>query len=593
MKIAVLLMLLGAAVHAQSPARDVATGRVEGTAAISGQILSEDDPARPIRLAKVELSSSALRRELLLTTDSEGRFAFQKLPAGRYSLTVSKPGLLSTVHGAKRPGGPGVPIVLAEGEYATVTMKIARGAVISGTVRDANGEPAAAVRVQVLAYDVDSSGVRKLDNRSFSNSGNGLLQTDDRGIYRIYGLRPGEYYLMASPASAGMGGRTTSAAEIEWAERALGAPGGVPGPVPAPGQSSTLAPVFYPGTTDVAAAIPLTLKAGEERNGVDFAFSFIPTATISGVLRGPDGSPPRLAQASLVRPGVAGGDRGNLLFIRPDSEGRFTVASVQPGTYVLAARGSMQASPESGSGPMAIASMPLWAMADVVVSGQDISGLELTLAPGMNVSGKLVFEGSNTPAPADLTRVSVSLVPQGPTSMGAPSVVARADGTFVIPGVGPGEYKLHANAPAGAAPASPWSLKSAMINNVDALDVSVPVRADVGGVVVTFTDSPTELTGSLLDTDGKPALEYFIVAFPVDPAYWTPSSRRIRSARPGNTGSFRIAGLPPGEYYVCAMTDLEPNMLYTPRYLEPLAAASIKLTLGEGEKKVQDLKIAR
>ena len=41
------------------------------------------------------------------------------------------------------------------------------------------------------------------------------------------------------------------------------------------------------------------------------------------------------------------------------------------------------------------------------------------------------------------------------------------------------------------------------------------------------------------------------------------------------------------------MTDLEPNMLYTPGYLEPLVAASIKLTLVDGEKKTQDLKIAR
>jgi len=119
------------------------------------------------------------------------------------------------------------------------------------------------------------------------------------------------------------------------------------------------------------------------------------------------------------------------------------------------------------------------------------------------------------------------------------------------------------------------------------------VRADIGGAVITFTDRPTELTGLLLDTSGKPALEYFIVAFPVDRSLWTAQSRRIRSARPGSTGNFRIAGLPPGDYYVCAMTDLEPNLLNTRDYLEPLVAASIKLTLTEGEKKTQDLKIAR
>jgi hypothetical protein len=262
---------------------------------------------------------------------------------------------------------------------------------------------------------------------------------------------------------------------------------------------------------------------------------------------------------------------------------------------MLAARGSMEASTDPAPGPMAVASMPLWAMTEVVVSGQDISGLELTLAAGFSVSGKLVFDGTTAPAPApaDLARVTVALLPQGATSMGAPSVVAQPDGSFVIPGVGPGEYKLYANVPAGAAATSPWSLRSAIVNGVDAIDVSFAARTDVGGAVITFTDRPTELTGSLLDANGKPALDYYIIAFPVDRSLWTPQSRRIRSARPGNTGSFRIAGLPPGDYHVCAMTDLEQNLLYTAAYLEPLIAASIKLNLAEGEKKTQDLKIAR
>lgn len=590
MKAAVIL-LLSVVVHAQAPSRDVPASQVAGTAAISGQVVSEEDPGRPIRVAKVVLSSSALRRELMVTSDSDGRFVFSRLQAGRYTLSVSKPGLVPTTYGAKRPGGSGVPIVVADGEQIPVTVRIPRGAVISGTVRDANGEPAAGVRMQVLAYGIDSKGARTLQTRAFSNSGNGLLQTDDRGVYRIYGLRPGEYYVQAGSS---LGGRATSAAEIEWAQRVVGASGGDLGGAPPPGQSMTLAPVFYPGTADSAQAIPITLKVGEERSGVDFAFSFIPTATVSGVIRGPDGLPPRLAQASLVRPGSTSPQPGNTLFIRPDAEGRFTVSNVLPGNYVLAARGSMQGSTDPAPGPMAVASMPLWAMADVAVNGRDISGLEVTLAPGFSVSGKLVFDGANTAAPGDMTRVSVSLAPQGPTTMGAPSVVAQADGTFVIPGVGPGDYTLWANVPAGTAATSPWSLRSAIVSGIDALDLPFTVRADVGGAVITFTDRSTELTGSLLDTDGKPALDYFIVAFPVDRSFWTPQSRRIRSARPGNTGSFRIAGLPPGDYYVCAMTDLEEqNLLYTPAYLEPLIAASIKLSLTEGEKKTQDLKIAR
>lgn len=590
---AIVMFLLSIAVQAQAPARDGPAGQVTGTAAISGQVVSEEDPGRPIPLAKLELSSSVLRRQMMVTTGSNGRFVFSRLPAGRYTLSVSKPGLLSAQYGAKRPGGAGVPIVVEDGEQVPLSVRVARGAVISGTIRDANGEPAARVRMSVMAYGIDATGARTLQVRTFSNTGNGLLQTDDRGAYRIYGLRPGEYYVQASPRGSASGGRAASAAEIAWAERAVAAPGRVPDAAPAPGQSMTLAAVFYPGTADPSTAIPISLKAGEERSDVDFALSFIPTATVSGVVRGPDGSPPKLAQATMVRPGHPATQSGGTLFIRPDAEGRFSVSSVPPGNYVLAARGAVQDSTASPTGPMAVASMPLWAMADVMVSGQDISDLELTLAPGFSVSGTLVFDGANAPAPGSLAKVAVTLMPEGPTSMGAPSVFAQADHSFVIAGVGPGEYRLRADVPAGTAATSPWVLKSAVVGTVDALDVPFTVGTDVGGAVITFTDRPTELTGSLLDTDGKPAPEYFIVAFPVDRSIWTPQSRRIKSARPGNTGSFRIVGLPPGDYYVCAMTDLEPNLLNTTAYLDQLVAGSIKLSLTEGEKTIQDLKIAR
>jgi hypothetical protein len=56
-------------------------------------------------------------------------------------------------------------------------------------------------------------------------------------------------------------------------------------------------------------------------------------------------------------------------------------------------------------------------------------------------------------------------------------------------------------------------------------------------------------------------------------------------------GSYRISGLPPGTYYLSAVTDAEPSELADPAFLEQLAAASLTFTLKEGEVKVQDLKI--
>jgi len=117
----------------------------------------------------------------------------------------------------------------------------------------------------------------------------------------------------------------------------------------------------------------------------------------------------------------------------------------------------------------------------------------------------------------------------------------------------------------------------------------------VSDVAVHFTDKPTEITGTLFGADGKPAPEFFIVVFSTDRAFWIPQSRRVRSARPGNTGTFRIANLPPGEYYLCALTDLDSSAISSASstFLETLAAASIKMALAEGQKVTQDVQVKR
>jgi hypothetical protein len=312
----------------------------------------------------------------------------------------------------------------------------------------------------------------------------------------------------------------------------------------------TLAPVLFPGTTDPAAAIPIDPEGRRGTNRRRFRDHLHPDRHYQRHVRGPNGSPPAVAQGFMVRPNGRMGT-GNTFFIRPDAEGRFTVSTVPPGDYVLAARGSMQSSTDAVPGPMALTSMPLWAMTEIAVTGQDISGLELTLAPGLNVSGKLVFDGAK--APADLSKVSISLLPQGPTSMGAPSVVAQPDGTFVIPGVGPGEYKLYANVPAGTAATSPWTLRSAIVNNADTVDVPFTVRTDVGGAVITFTDRPPNLRLAARHQwqTGARVLHrrVFGGTIVVDAAI---ALDQVRTARQHRKLSHR--GLPPGEYYVCAMT---------------------------------------
>ena len=167
--------------------------------------------------------------------------------------------------------------------------------------------------------------------------------------------------------------------------------------------------------------------------------------------------------------------------------------------------------------------------------------------------------------------------------------MADATGAFTFKGVTPGRYRFSAFGAAGT-----WQMRSAMALGDDALDVPVTIGSDdVTGVEIVFTDRPSELSGDLLDASGQPASEYFIVVFPSDKKHWTPLSRRIQSVRPASDGRFRVPNLPPGDYMIAAVTDVEQGEWYDPSFLAQLVEASTKITLAEGEKKVQNLKISR
>jgi hypothetical protein len=94
-----------------------------------------------------------------------------------------------------------------------------------------------------------------------------------------------------------------------------------------------------------------------------------------------------------------------------------------------------------------------------------------------------------------------------------------------------------------------------------------------------------------LPRGGRAATDYSILVFSADRTYWTPGSRRIRMMRPGTDGGFSAKGLPPGEYFLAALTDLEPGEWNDPILLGQIAASAIKVTLRDGEMTTQNMRI--
>jgi len=185
-----LLCLAGAAIQAQTPARD-ASALVTvptGTGSLSGVVV--DGENHPLRRVQVSISGD-MRVNRSAITDDAGRFVFPRLPKGRFTITAAKAGYPDMSYGAKRPYRAGSGVSLAEGQAVNgLVLKLSRGAVLTGTVFDDKGQAMSGVPVMAWAVRTTLAGERTLDFAP--NSGNGII-TDDRGMYRVYGLPPGDF----------------------------------------------------------------------------------------------------------------------------------------------------------------------------------------------------------------------------------------------------------------------------------------------------------------------------------------------------------------------------------------------------------------
>jgi hypothetical protein len=579
-----------------------------GSASISGTVTvaGTGEPARRARLSLSEIplnaSGPVTRVSRSAATDDHGRFLFAGLPAGRFTLSVSKPGHVTISYGQRQAGSgrPGTPIQLGEDERFEAHLQIPRGGVLTGTVLDELGEATPGTNVRALRY-VFQNGARTLQQ-------GGTASTDDRGIFRIYGLQPGDYVICALPRGKTfmVASATQMEAEMAEMERAGAArtemverfaalqAAGLAAMSPDQEQRTTYANVCYPGTTLPASAVSVPLAPGQERAGIDFQLQLVPVGTVEGVIVSPTGVSAQALQVSLTPSSAAGMSGVGPSSTRAGNDGRFRLNNVAPGQYRLTARGTMPvADGEGGRGRGGPPNAPrLWAAADITVGGRDVTDVVLSLSPALSVSGQLAFE-RGTP-PADLSRVRVTLSPapgpDGPaTGAASASATADASGRFVISNVLPGHYRITASGASG------WWVESAVVDSQDALDFPFEVRpgSNLTGALVTMIDQQTEITGMLTDGRGAPVPDYTLIVFPADQAYWLAGGRRIQSTRPGTDGRFTFRNLPAGDYRIATVLDPEPGSWTDPGYLRELEAVSLGVSLTTGEKKTQNIRVAR
>jgi hypothetical protein len=642
----VVMAVMPALVAGQTP-RDAAvpTPTAIGQGIIAGTVVADDASGRPARRAVVTVSGAGLNGDRKTVTDDNGHFAVTGLPAGRYALSVSKAGWVTTYYGSKHPGRPvfgGAPIVLQAGQRLTTeTLRLLHGSAVTGVITDAFGRPTPNAQVRLLPMRVEN-GQRTVDpmgGQAMSMIGQGAFGvTDDRGIYRLYGALPGDYLVVASTFASGAEILQLTSDDLQAARRAL-QPGQNPSPTsaaaPGPTGGSTgaahtgttvgYAPIYYPGTFDVSNAVVVTVGANEERSGVDFPLMLAHTARVQGQLVEPDGRPASGGQVQLLLPPAPSVLLSDSQFARVFPDGKFTFAGVPPGHYTLVARApdNAAAPPASNAGGSAGAGaqggvivmrsaggpLTLWATEAVAVEGQDVTGLTLNLQHGATIAGRLAWNGTTLKPPTDPSHLGVRLTSVNDESnsvmgMGMGGAMAQIDATggLKFTNVAPGRYRVDISMNSGRGMASPdaanalkgWSPRSATVGDHDALDLPFEVTLDapVPDLVVTLTDRVAEISGTVTDPAGHPVSAYRLVAFSADKALWGTAGRRLKA--PVSTdpdGTFRISDLPPGEYFLAAVTEMEPSDLKDASFLAELAAQAIPLTLAEGEKKVQNVKV--
>jgi hypothetical protein len=388
-----------------------------------------------------------------------------------------------------------------------------------------------------------------------------MRPTDDRGHFRIFGLEPGDYYLVALCGAFAVPPNTRERNDF----------GG-------------FVPTYYPGTPDIAGARPVRVGFGQDATDVGFTLTPGRTARVEGRLITREGQPVTGGSVTLSTSDRVGGAAFVGTMVGTSADGAFTFRNVPPGSYTIQAFGK-QVSDAGNLGASEFGWLP------VRMEGENVAGLVISVGEGTAVRGKVVFEDGGAPPPAPRNvyvgsrQIQFDSAPVG----GGPSPSdTRADWTFEVRN----QSGLRIVQVGVASPV--WSLKQIKRGAEDITDKPIDCdKGDLNDVEIILTTHNPSLGGSVVDADGKPAGRYSIIVFAADRSKWSFPSRYIVLGRPNQDGRFKLTGLPPEDYLVVALPAVNGSEWQDPEFLETLRSLATSVTLSEGDAKTLDLKLAR
>lgn len=484
-----LLVIFGVVVVAYAQTTPVK----EPTSTVSGRITIKDKPAPAVAVGlRVHDESRPQPITLRGVTDLNGEYRITNVPAGTYLIAVSAPAF---VFPDDFPGNK--TLIVNKGETIdNLDFTLLRGGVITGKVTDAEGRPLIQQQVQILSENPRSG--------YFSN-----IQTDDRGIYRAFGLAPGRYKV-----SAGSGDEDSFSGRYQPAQ---------------------FRRVYHPNVSDPEQAKAIQVSEGSEATNVDIVLGrTVTTYTASGRIVDEAGQPlPNIAFA-ITHFVNQNSTHSMSTGAVSNARGEFRFEKLSPGSYAAMIR------PE--------ANVDL--RADQVrfeITDADVTGLVMTVKKAASVSGVIVIEGSDDKGMREqlrMTGVSVSMA--NPVSdRGGWGLYARFadDGSFRIGGLPAGTANFYISS------SSRFRIVRVERDGViQPRGVEIRERENVTGIRLVATFANASIRGTIQVQNGTlpPNAQFSVWLTKVgeDPYQNYSSNSTQVDAR----GQFVIEGLMPGNY---------------------------------------------
>ena len=576
------------------PEAQAPTSQAAGFAVIAGQVVDETGGAVPH--AKVMVVGETLSTvtpaggpfHRLFISDEHGHFALGALAPGQYAIRASKDGYAEGFYGRRRPEGNFSGVNLNPGERRLdVAITVWRFAAVSGVVVDEQGSPLQDAHVRVVSRAL------RAGRWAFEGVGARGGATDDRGAFRLHGLMPGEYIVVAALS------RT-----IRLSPPATDGAG--------PSRQFVYAAAPYPaqprdGRVDVA-----TIAAGQELDVGVLTLALVPAVTVEGRIHGAGTDSAGSRSSSLdigLRLETADTLASQVLFggrsasIRPD--GSFAIDGVPAGSYRLQATrrewsvaapssGVQQATVQTSAGSMgAIVTPPVPAAATpqepapwfgstaVVVGATNVTDVNVTLRPAARLTGRVLLDGA-WPGVGALSGARLWINVQPADGIGMLTRGAQVDdrGEFSVTGLASGRYVIRASHDRDR-----WFLKAAMLDGRDLSVEPFEVGAEApGGVVVSLTSRPAMIRGLATTAAGQVDERTTVLVFPANPRLWRDygsHSTRIQRVTTDDRGAY-VAIVPEGDYLVMATTSEVDIAWFDPDHLEHLSRVAARVTVREG-----------